>query len=325
MEVIVDIAGVTLLLLLGMQGVSRILGKIGQRAILSLKGRWIIVTGCDTGIGALAVSRLVEQGAKVIAFTFSEAGKEAALSAGAVMSPCLDLTDEGALVQACEEVHEKTKGALWGIVHNAGAVQPGFIEFQPLAVYRRIMDVNFFATVNLMRQFIPGIRKSAGRVVIITSVDGIVSLPGNAPYDAAKFAAEAYADALRVELSLWKVQVSVINPSTMKTPLAKNFFDSMRQSWDAMDKEDPQGSWKNHWTREWLEEYISFNGDQLAKIAQEPGCVVDHIVHALAAKRPRMRYLSGTLANTLFFLLWKAPEHWAYRFKTLLVNPKPRL
>jgi NAD(P)-dependent dehydrogenase (short-subunit alcohol dehydrogenase family) len=296
-----------------------------RRAMLDISDRWFVVTGCDSGIGAGVVEKLVEARASVIAFTFTEEGAKAALDAGAKLAPCLDITDEAALRQACDQVEQACGGRLSGVVHNAGIAKPGFIEFQPIDNFRRTMEVNLFSIINLTQMLIPHVRAAGGRFVIVTSVDGIVSLPGNAPYDASKFAAEGYADALRAELSLFNVGVSVINPSTLRTPLVDRFFPSVRDTWEAMDRLDPGGEWKKVWTREWLEEYVERQSEGLARIAQDPKCAIEDIFHAVAAKRPRMRYLSGKAAKTIFYALWVMPERWSHALKKVMVYPKPNI
>jgi len=296
-----------------------------RRAMLDISGRWFVVTGCDSGIGAGVVKRLVEAGTSVIAFTFTEDGAKAALDAGAKLAPCLDITNEAALRKACDQVEQACGGQLSGVVHNAGIAQPGFIEFQPIDNYRRIMEVNLFSIINLTQMLIPHVRAAGGRFVVVTSVDGIVSLPGNAPYDASKFAAEGYADALRAELSLWNVGVSVINPSTLRTPLVDRFFGSARDTWEAMERLDPEGEWKKVWTREWLEKYVEQQSKGLARIAQDPKCAIEDIYHALAAKRPRMRYLSGKMAKTFFYALWIMPERWSHAIKKMMIYPRPNI
>ena len=65
------------------------------------------------------------------------------------------------------------------------------------------------------------------------------------------------------------------------------------------------------------------NTQQLDRIAEDPQGAVDDILHALEAVRPKLRYLSGRLAKTLFYLLWLVPEHWAFRFKRLTIQPPP--
>ncbi|MCP5071128.1 MAG: SDR family NAD(P)-dependent oxidoreductase, partial [bacterium] len=242
--------------------------RLKRRAMLDIGGQWFVVTGCDSGIGSGVVEKLARGGACVIAFCFTEEGARTALGAGAKLAPRLDLTDGVALRKACDEVEQACGGRLSGVVHNAGIAQPGFIEFQPLDNYRRIMEVNLFSIINMTQMLIPQVRAARGRFVVVTSVDGIVSLPGNAPYDASKFAAEGYADALRAELSPWDVGVSVINPSTLRTPLVERFFASARDTWEAMERIDPDGEWKKVWTREWLEKYVEQQSEGLSRIAQ---------------------------------------------------------
>ena len=304
-----------------------LLGKVvrflKERSRVDMNGRWVVVTGCDSGIGAGVVAKLVGEGAWVIACVYTAEGAERAKQAGAKQVLQFDVADDAEVEAAAKQIKEATGGNLWGIVHNAGIVLPGFVEYQLLETYRRVMEVNCFAVVQLTQPLIPMLKQSNGRVVIVSSVDGIVSLPGNAPYDASKFAVEAYADALRVELSFWNVHVAVVNPSTMKTPLAMGFFEAHRKMWALMDERDPDGAWKKAWTRAWLDEYVSANGRNLASMAQDPVHAVDDVVHAVVARNPRMRYLSGTLAKTLFFALWKMPERWAYLLKKTTIAPRP--
>jgi NAD(P)-dependent dehydrogenase (short-subunit alcohol dehydrogenase family) len=306
-----------------------LLGKVvrflKERSRMNMIGRWVVVTGCDSGIGAGVVATLVAEGAAVIACVYTADGAERMKQTGAQHVLRFDVTDAAAIESAAARIDEATGGSLWGIVHNAGMVLPGFVEYQLIETYRRVMEVNCFAAVQLTQPLIPMLKRSNGRVVIVSSVDGIVSLPGNAPYDASKFAVEAYADALRVELSFWNVHVAVVNPSTMKTPLAMGFFEAHKQAWEMMDERDPAGAWKKTWTRAWLDEFISANSRNLASMAQDPVHAVRDVVHAVVARSPRMRYLSGTLAKTLFFALWKMPERWAFVAKRATIAPRPMI
>lgn len=297
--------------------------RLRGRATLDLAGRWIVVTGCDSGIGAGVLEALVGRGAAVIALTYTEAGAGRALALGARLAPRLDLTDAAARAEVVASIEAACAGNLWALVHNAGVVLPGFVDYQPLENYRRSMEVNFLAPVALTRPLLPLLRRTRGRIVVVSSVDGIVSLPGNAPYDASKFAVDAWADALRAELALWGVQVSVINPSTLRTPLALGFFDGHVTTWEAMQRLEPDGEWSRVWPRAWLDAFVAANGPNLARIAQDPVHAVNDIVHAVGAEVPKLRYLSGTLAKTLFRALWLMPEGWALRLKRGTINPKP--
>lgn len=309
-----------LLLLLG-----RLVRAVKERARLNMKNRWVIITGCDSGIGLGVVEQLAVEGADVIACTYTAEGAERAAKAGAKQTLQFDITDESAVQNAVNQINQMTGGNLWALVHNAGMVQPGFVEYQLMETYRRVMEVNYFAVVRLTQPFVQMLKQSKGRVVIVSSVDGIVSLPGNAPYDGSKYAVEAYADALRVELSFWDVHVAVVNPATMRTPLALGFFESHKKAWEMMEKHDPAGAWKETWTREWLDEFVTVNSKNLASIAQDPIHAIRDVAHGVVAKYPRFRYLSGTLANTLFRALWKMPEEWSFVVKKGTVTPLPKI
>jgi NAD(P)-dependent dehydrogenase (short-subunit alcohol dehydrogenase family) len=315
--------GVPVWILLGLWILVRTLIWIRGRGRVDLSERVVVITGCDSGFGRALVDVLVAKKARVIAMCLTPEGAQAALEAGAAEAPCLDLTDEAALNDAMTQVRSHGDHGVWALVHCAGVAMPGFIEYLPLSFYTRSMEVNFHAAISLTQKTLPLLKAAGGRVVFLSSVDGLVSLPGNAPYDASKFAIEAFADALRAETSFWNVSVSVVNPATMKTPMAMQFFEAHRKAWNAAKEADPQGPWQEDWSEKWLDEYVAFNTQQLERIAQNPMRAVNDIFHALSAKRPRTRYLSGTLAKTLFYLLWVGPESFAHAFKKGSIQPPP--
>jgi NAD(P)-dependent dehydrogenase (short-subunit alcohol dehydrogenase family) len=319
-----QITGIIIWILIALLLVGRVLRAVKECARLEMKDRWVVITGCDSGIGLGVVEKLAAEGAKVVACTYTAEGAERAAKAGAIQTLRFDLADEAAVQEAVKQIQELTGGNLWALVHNAGMVQPGFVEYLLLGTYRRVMEVNYFAVVRLTQPFIQMLKHSQGRVVIVSSVDGIVSLPGNAPYDGSKYAVEAYADALRVELSFWDVHVAVVNPATMRTPLALGFFETHKKTWEMMEKQDPAGAWKETWTRAWLDDYVTVNSKNLAHMAQDPIHAIRDVAHGVAAKHPRMRYLSGTLAKTLFYALWKMPEQWSFVLKKGTVAPLPK-
>ena len=324
MDTIFFVSGVALWILVSLVVVGRSIRWLGSLGRLEARDRWIVVTGCDSGFGLGVVEALVARGARVMAYCYTEAGEARAKAAGAAATSRLDLTDGEARRVSVERVEALTGGQLWGVVHNAGRVDPGFVEYLSLDRYRAVMELNFFAIVDLTRRLVPPLAAAKGRVVLISSVDGIVSLPGNAPYDASKFALEAYADALRLELGFRDIKVAVVNPSTMRTPLALGFFEGHRAAWAEMAEREPTGPWRELYTPQWLDEYVEVNTVNLERIAQDPKHTVEDIVHALTAKRPRLRYLSGFAAKTLFRALWLMPERWSHAIKLGLIQPPPR-
>ncbi|MCC6806918.1 MAG: SDR family NAD(P)-dependent oxidoreductase [Deltaproteobacteria bacterium] len=317
------VAGGASLTIFALIALAWLLSSLRRRRLLGIDGRWIVVTGCDSGLGQDLAGQLASRGARVVACCFTEAGAKAALAHGVALAPCFDLSDEDAIVRAAREIEVACGGALWALVHNAGIVLPGFIDYQPMSFLRRVMEVNFFAPALLTKQLLPCLRKARGRITFVSSVDGIVSLPGNAPYDASKFAIEAYADALRAEQFPWGVHVSVVNPATMRTPMAMGFFEAHRRAWEESERLDPDGEWRSAYPREWLDAYVRLNTANLERIAQDPRHAVSDIKHSITAVRPRLRYLSGALAKTLFYALWVGPEAWSAWFKRALIRPRP--
>jgi len=298
---------------------------------VNLKGKTVVVSGCDTGFGAGVVDALISEGATVIALCYTPQGVDRSINAGVKSALRVDLSDEKQLDGAATEIINLLRGEeLFAVVHNAGVVTAGMIDFMPMENYRRVMEVNFFAVVGLNAHLLPLLKErtkdgSKKRVIIVSSVDGLVSLPGNAPYDASKFAVEAYADALRLEQSFWNIKVSVINPSTMKTPLALGFFETERQTYKralAMDK-DPNSRWKKEWPQSWLDAHIETNSKGLEQIAQDPKIVIKDMVDSLTSDEPEFRYLSGTAAKTLFYFLWVAPEWLSFQIKRATIAPPP--
>ena len=108
-----------------------------------------------------------------------------------------DLKNEKEILKASNVIEKTCEGSLWAIVHNAFIVIDGFIDFQDLDNYRETMEVNFFAIVSLNQKLLLLVKSysleaknettlisTEPRMVIVISVGGLVSLPGNAPYDA---------------------------------------------------------------------------------------------------------------------------------------------
>lgn len=322
-EVVVFTLGWLVISVLCVYGASKCGYWLVHRQRITLAGRWVVVTGCDSGIGRAVVDRLLRHQCRVIACCRSELACSELRENGVAAALQIDLTKSDEILSGVSEILEVSDGRLWGVVHCAGIVKPGFIDYLPSSYYRDVMEVNFFAVVDLTRRLLPALRESRGRCVMVSSVDGLVSLPGNAPYDASKFALEAFADALRVELSFWKIFVSVVNPSTLRTSMSESFFELHRNAWQAMESEDPGGEWRRHWPLGWLEKFIAKNTENLRRIAEDPVVAVHDIEHALSSRHPKLRYLSGTLAKTFFYMLWVAPESVSAKIKRMTIQPPP--
>jgi len=135
------------------------------------------------------------------------------------MAPVLlDVTDIGSIEAAAKTVSaEVGERGLAGLVNNAGVALGGPLEFVPLDELRRQLEVNTIGPMAVTQHFLPLVRQGRGRIVFVSSIGGRFSNPIIGPYCASKFALEALADALRMELAPPGIHVSVIEPGAVKT------------------------------------------------------------------------------------------------------------
>jgi NAD(P)-dependent dehydrogenase (short-subunit alcohol dehydrogenase family) len=126
----------------------------------------------------------------------------------------LDVTEPAQIRAAAERVEE-----LHGLVNNAGIAVAGPLEFLPPENFRRQLDVNVTGQVAVTQALLPALRRGRGRIVFMGSIAGRSALPFLGAYAASKHALEAIADSLRIELSPWGIQVTIVEPGSIKTPI----------------------------------------------------------------------------------------------------------
>jgi NAD(P)-dependent dehydrogenase (short-subunit alcohol dehydrogenase family) len=188
-----------------------------------------MVTGASTGIGRAIVETALARGAASVFANVRKAEDAAALveSFGARVVPVVfDVCDEAGVEAGARQVEAALGNAtLAGLVNNAGVAVPGpllHVETKDLA---RQLDVNLLGVHRVTRAFAPllgaGPGKSGpkGRIVMMSSVGGRVAAPFNGSYNASKFALEGYSSALRKELMLYGVDVIVVGPGAIRTPI----------------------------------------------------------------------------------------------------------
>jgi NAD(P)-dependent dehydrogenase (short-subunit alcohol dehydrogenase family) len=238
-----------------------------------LASRSVLVTGASSGIGAACAERLAGAGWRV----FAGVRSEGAAPAGAT-EVLLDVTDGESISRAVEAVGEP----LDGLVNNAGIAVAAPLEYLPLDELRRQLEVNVVGQVAVTQAFLPALRAVRGRVVLIGSIAGTSALPFLGPYAISKFALEALADSLRVELEPDGIAVSIIRPGTIATPI----WQKPQPVADALAPE----ALEHYGPR--LEALRSFAAARAAKAAPADK-VAQAVEHALSARRPRTRYLVG--------------------------------
>lgn len=188
----------------------------------------VVITGASTGIGFSAAKILIEKGFRVFGSVRKQADAERLTKEfGANFIPLLfDVTDEAAVLAAARKVREALGGErLAGLVNNAGIAVAGPSLEVSLDDYRRQMDINVMGPIIVTRAFAPLLGMDAdlkgppGRIVMISSVSGKNGNPLIGPYSMSKHALEAFAESLRRELLLFGIDVIVIGPAAVKTPI----------------------------------------------------------------------------------------------------------
>ena len=180
-----------------------------------------MVTGSSTGIGRACALHLDRLGFKVFAGVRKEAdGERLRAEASERLEPLiLDVTDSEHISRAAERVSEATEARLAGLVNNAGIGVGGPLELLSVSDFRHQIEVNLIGQVAVTQAFIPALRRARGRLVFISSIGGLIATPYMAPYHASKFGIEAVGDVLRQELRPFGVQVSIVEPGSVATPI----------------------------------------------------------------------------------------------------------
>jgi NAD(P)-dependent dehydrogenase (short-subunit alcohol dehydrogenase family) len=190
-----------------------------------------LITGASTGIGRTTALRLARSGWTVLAGVRTpEAGAELVAQAGSAQTGTgadgrlrtieLDVTDAAQVAAAAQRVAEiAPDGRLDALINNAGIGVGGPLELVELSEWRQQFEVNLFGQIAMIQALLPALRRAQGRVLLVSSVGGRVVTPFMGPYCASKYAIEAIGDALRVELRSSGVQVALIEPGSIATPI----------------------------------------------------------------------------------------------------------
>ncbi len=243
----------------------------------------MLVTGCSSGIGAATARVLRERGWNVIPTARKPADLDKLKSEG--FTPvALDVTDTASVKRCAEETLKLTGGRLGGLVNNAGFGQAGAVEDLTRDVLKYQFEVNLFGMQDLTNQLVPTFRKQGwGRIVNISSVLGRVSLPYYGSYSATKFAMEALADAMRIELLGSGVGIMLIEPGPIVSEFRHNAAARAQESLDL--KNEQRGQYYQHEIERRIRQQKK--PDFFTK---PPEAVAAKIVHALESTHPKRRY-----------------------------------
>ncbi|HEX6698351.1 MAG TPA: SDR family oxidoreductase [Solirubrobacteraceae bacterium] len=275
----------------------------------------ILVTGASSGIGAATALRLDADGHDVFAGVVDEA--DTAGLAGAserLRVVVLDVTSAASIEAAVVEVTEQLAGrGLDGLVNNAGVGFPGPLELLALDDLRRQLEVNVIGQVATTQAMLPLVRRVSGRIVFVGSVGGVLASQFAGAYHASKFAIEAIGDVWRQELEPEGIDVILIEPSAISTPIwskAIAYLDGLRQS--TSPRMDP-----------YRERLTAFRAtlESADEHGKPPEDVADVIAQALTAKNPDARYVVGAAGKLATALRPLVPDRVADKLAQRTAQP----
>jgi short-subunit dehydrogenase len=250
---------------------------------MKLRGRTALVTGAASGIGRGLALVLAERGCHLALCDVNEEGLRETVAAIrdtslTITTHRLDVSDAAA-VAAFPDVVRAQHPRLDLLVNNAGVALGGTFEQVSEADFDWLFSINFFGVVRMTRAFLPMLKESDdARLVNISSIFGIIAIPGQATYAASKFAVRGLSEALRHELAGTSVGVTVVHPGGVATSIA----DSARTAKAANA------------------EQIERDKKKLKKMLRlSPVAAAESIVRAVEQRRPRV--IVGSDARLMAF------------------------
>ncbi|MCS7011128.1 MAG: SDR family oxidoreductase [Anaerolineales bacterium] len=184
----------------------------------------VLITGGSSGIGLALAKQLAAEGARLWLTgrrpdALAVAGLEVERAGG--RTPGLfpaDVSDYAQVEALLAEV-VRQDGLPDLVINSAGITHPGYVQDIPVAVFHRLMEVNYFGTVHVVKAVLPGmIARGSGHIVNISSAAGFLGVFGYSAYGASKYAVRGFSDVLRAEMKPYGIRVSIVFPPDTDTP-----------------------------------------------------------------------------------------------------------
>ncbi|KAF9433905.1 Retinol dehydrogenase 5 [Entomortierella beljakovae] len=265
----------------------------------------VVITGCDTGFGAEITQDLYDRGGFTIyatCLTEKAIEKYNSYQSSRIRAIQLDVTNQDDINRLRAQVEAECPQGVYCVFNNAGIYAGGFFDFADENSFQKIMDVNYMGIIRISKAMLPSLRAYAksrhtpqgkhlpkARLLTITSIAGRSNPPGHGGYNASKHAAESIMDTLRVELSPWEIDVSMIEPFYAKTPIVSGAQSVLESVWKAAP-----ASTRNMYGRQFLEG-ITKQSETLYEHSMPSKWVVDSAITAIRKKNgsQRARILVG--------------------------------
>jgi hypothetical protein len=248
--------------------------------------RSVVITGASTGIGWASAKLLLDRGFRVFGSVRKQADADRLTGEfGANFTPLLfDVTDESAVKAAAATVRAALGGeTLAGLVNNAGVAIAGPVLELPVAQFRTQLEINVIGPIIATQAFgpllgvDPQLKGPKGRIVMISSVAGRSGNPLTPAYGASKHAIEGLSESLRRELMLFGIDVIIVAPGAVKTPI-----------WGKADELD-MSAYKNSPYLPAMSKVRDFT-KHLSQIGLAPEKIAERVAEALTSPKPKVRY-----------------------------------
>lgn len=270
----------------------------------------ILITGCSTGIGFNSACALKKRGHRVIAscrkeedlITLQNMGFEALL---------IDMNDSASIHSAFAKLITLTNNRLDVLINNAGFGQVGALEDITRNVLRDQFETNVFGLLELTNLAIPLMREQKeGRIINISSILGVISMPFRGAYNASKYAVEGLSDTLRLELRSSGIKVITIEPGPIDSRFRDNCVDFSLQRID-MDNSYFKAQYQNMLSR-----YKAAKANSL--FTRQADAVITQLIHAIESKKPKIKYPVTFPAHLFIVLKRILPVKWLDALMLLL-------
>ncbi len=242
----------------------------------------ILITGCSSGIGYEAALKLHQRGHHVIASCRREEDATQ-LKAHGLEVVILDVNDSASIQRGFQQMLALTDGRLDVLINNAGYGQAGALEDISREVLRQQFETNVFGLLELTNLAIPLMRQQGqGRIINISSILGIISMPFRGAYNASKYAVEGLSDTLRLELAGAGIKVITIEPG----PIESKFRDSSVDR--SLQHIAMESSFFKPQYQKMLAVFKASKKDSVFTL--KPAAVIKKLIHAIEAEKPKAKY-----------------------------------
>jgi len=283
-----------------------------------MSNKFVFISGCSSGIGLDAVLRLKRAGYDVLASCRKPYDVGVLLQRG-IDCIELDLASSKSVQSALQEIrqHGEDNGSqLYGLVNNGAFGVPGAVEDLSRTALQHQFETNVFGTHELscgcLDMMLP---RNEGRIIQISSILGGLCLPMRGAYNASKYALEALSDTLRLELNDTNIKISLIQPGPIESLFRTNALREFKQHIDADN---------SRYARHYASVEARLSNGKPVPFTLPASAVSDAIVHALEAKKPKIRYRITRPSQVFLPMKRLLPDRWMDKLLLKLGDkPKP--